>query len=114
MRIFIKIGVLVFCIINTNVNAEGVADNLTVYQVRIDQNGMGYVHFTSALTGTPAACASTHSKQLSFDTNTAGGRAILSVALSAKMSGKKVYAKGTGSCEGYSVVERWSIGYIKD
>ncbi len=94
--------------------AEGVADNLTVYQVRVDQSGMGYVHFSSALTGTPATCASSHPKQLAFDANTDGGKAILSMALSAKMSGKKIYASGTGSCEGYNVVERWNTGYLRD
>ena len=94
--------------------AESIADSLTVYQVRIDQSGRGYVWFSSALTGTPASCGSSHPNQLSFDTNTNGGKAILSMALSAKMSGKRIYAQGTGTCEGYNTVERWNVGYLRD
>ena len=94
--------------------AEGIATSLTVHRVRIDASGMGYVWFASALTGTPAPCGTSHPNQLSFDTTTDGGKAILSMALSAKMSGKSISASGTNSCEGYNSVERWSVGYLED
>lgn len=106
------IGIVGFTISSSH--AEGIANNLTVFQVRVDGTGLGYVQFTTALTGTPASCASSHPYQLSFDANTAGGKAILSMVLSAKMSGKHIYATGTNSCEGYTVVERWGTGYLRD
>ncbi len=114
MKIMCSVVLMSFYLVINGSYAAGIADNITVYQVRIDQSGMGYIWFTSPLTGIPASCASSHPSQLSFDTNTAGGKAILSLALSAKVSGKRIYAKGTDSCEGYNVVERLSTGYLKD
>ena len=106
MKLF-KFVLLTALFVSVNCHAEGIADGLDVYTVRVDDSGLGYVWFSGDLTGTPPACAITHPKHLAFDTNTPGGQAILSLLLSAKMSGKKIRAVGTGTCEGYDVVERW-------
>jgi hypothetical protein len=95
-------------------NANGVADTFQVDYVRVDANGYGYVQFTTPLVGTPAACIQPdYAKVLAFDTNTAAGKAILAVALQAKASDAKIYAKGTGDCPIYGVMEKWSWGYVQ-
>lgn len=95
--------------------AEGIANNVEVSFVRVDYDGKGYVEFVSNLEGTPAACGSGYPKALSFDTSTSGGKAILSVVLTAKASGKPVYAQGSGTCATYSgVIENWLWGRITE
>jgi hypothetical protein len=49
---------------------------------------------------------------LAFNTNEAGGRAILSIVLAAQASGKKINARGTGTCSLYGVMEDWNWGLI--
>jgi len=94
--------------------SAGYVDNFHVEDVRVDANGLGFIRFDQPLKGTPATCISGgHTAHLSFDINTAGGKGILSLALSAQASGKAIVARGTGSCDGYNVVERWSYGWIK-
>lgn len=94
--------------------AVGVADTYSVDYVRVDANGYGYVQFTTALIGQPAACTQPdYAKVLSFDTNTAPGKAILAIVLQAKASDAKVYAKGTGDCPYYGVMEKWNWGYVQ-
>lgn len=92
--------------------AYGTAHGYTVENVRVDRSGKGYVKFTTALGGEPAACVSGHTSHFAFDTNTAGGRAILSLVLSAQASKKKIHAKGAGECDIYGVVESWLEGWI--
>ena len=96
-------------------NAAGMANSYEVEYVRVDTTGLAYVNFKSALINTPASCTEkpgfTHA--LAFDTNTAGGKSILSVVLTAQASGKLIYALGTGLCDNYGVIEDWSYGWIK-
>ncbi len=78
----------------------------TVVEVRIDQDGNGIVVFGSSIGGTPPSCAiSPYTNALAFDSSTAGGRAILAVALAAKASGNLVAGFGTGTCAIYGVSE---------
>ncbi len=115
MRHTIIAGSLVVLIFAGNTaHAEGIANTLTVDNVRVDRSGVGYVRFTTPLISTPPACATTYPNHLSFNTNTPGGQAILSIALTAKASGKRIYAKGAGTCDIYTVVESWSWGYLAD
>ncbi len=93
---------------------EGFANNLLVDYVRADKSGFGFVQFTTALSNTPAECASTYPQALSFDIATAGGKAVYALVLSAKVTGKRIYAKGTGACSQYGVVESWNWGRIID
>jgi hypothetical protein len=92
----------------------GVAEMYEIDFVRVDRSGFGYVKFKTNLIGTPASCTQVgYEAVLAFDTNEAGGKAVLSVVLSAQASGKKVLARGTGSCGVYGVMEQWDWGYIK-
>ncbi len=98
--------------------AVGVANYYTVDVVRIDANGAGYVQFTSPLVAssgsTVAPCASPdYANTLAFDTNTAGGRAILAIVMQAKATGAKIYARGTGACPTYTMIEQWNWGYVQ-
>jgi hypothetical protein len=83
--------------------------------VRIDKSGKGYVKFKSRLISSQGlpTCGSSHPYHLAFNTNTPGGQAIFSIALTAKASNKKIWARGTGECGGtYSTVENWNWGYV--
>ncbi len=90
--------------------ANGVALNYKVADVRIDRDGKGYVTFDQPLTRSPAGCGTAYPKSLSFDTTTAPGRAIYTMALAAHISGKSITAEGTGTCPDYGVVEGWLLG----
>lgn len=93
--------------------ANGVANSFYVNQVRVDKNGHGYVSFAQPLQSTPPACvSSTWSSVLAFDATTAGGKAILALALTAKATGKPIWAQGTGQCTIYSQMEDWSFGLV--
>ncbi len=108
---------LVCCLVLFSFNSysAGVAESATVIDVRIDISGLGFIRFDKPLVGAPAACTNEgHTSHLSFDVNTAPGKAIMSLALAAQASGKRVWAKGTGSCDGYNVVERWRYGWIQN
>ena len=110
---------LILCLIVTvasiQSNAEGMANSYEVEYVRVDTSGLAYVNFKSALINEPASCTEkpgfTHA--LAFDTNTAGGKSILSVVLTAQASGKLIYALGTGLCDNYGVIEDWNYGWLK-
>ncbi len=107
---------IVLVLFSDAVFSRGAAENLEVDFVRVDKSGKGYVQFVSPLTpdsGSLPSCGTSYPKALAFDTNVAGGDAILSVALSAKMSSKKITARGTNTCGTYSTIENWDWGYIK-
>ncbi len=93
--------------------AVGDANKYLVTKVRVDKSGKGYIQFDTALVNSPATC-STHASHLAFDTNTPGGQGILSLALTANSSGKRIWARGTGDCSIYGTVESWSWGYITE
>jgi len=105
--------IVVGFLFSSNVFAVGEVNNAKVVAVRADKTGKGYVKFDRTLSGTPASCIKDHNNHLSFDLNTAGGQGIMSVALSAYATGREVRAKGTGTCDEYSVVESWSFGYVR-
>jgi hypothetical protein len=92
----------------------------TIEKVRVDNSGKGIVYFHSDLTygnGSRPACVNTagnYDNTLAFNTNTAGGMAILKLVLAAKLSKTPVQAKGTGACTiyGNNVMEDWAYGYI--
>ncbi len=101
------------------VSSPVLAGNITdfVAQVRVDSTGKGMVIFKSNLLTSPS-CAQEPSggipSGLAFDTNTAGGRAIQSLATAALLAGKKLSAVGTGMCAlyGNAWVEDWSYGSV--
>lgn len=93
--------------------AGGIAAHFDVQSIRIDASGKGYIQFASPLTNAPAACGTDFPNALAFDTNTVGGRSTYAAALSAKTLGAKMYARGTGACEIYGVIEDWSYGILE-
>ncbi|APD95710.1 hypothetical protein BM523_17865 [Alteromonas mediterranea] len=101
------------CLLPLDSFAIGTAYSYTVETVRVDKSGRGYVKFKEPLSGEPATCINgNHDNHLAFDTNTAGGKSILSIVLSAHATGSKIHASGTGTCDVYGVVESWSTGWI--
>jgi hypothetical protein len=109
--ILIAIGLLPILVL-----ARGEATNHEVELVRVDKSGTGYVQFTTNLVaqnGALPACGTSYPRALAFDTNTAGGKSILSLVLAAKMSKTKIFARGTNACAAYGVIEDWDYGYVK-
>jgi len=108
---------VVGCLLATAVTAASVVNNLPVDYVRVDKDGRGFVRFSGQLIN-PSDCINETNgnflSALAFDTTTDGGRAIMSLVLTAKASGKLVYAKGTGGCTIYgNTLEDWSFGTIR-
>jgi hypothetical protein len=95
--------------------AIGMVDGAKVIYVRADKSGKGIIEFDKPLYSSPAACGVSggYTKHLAFDTNTAGGKSIMSIALAAQASGATILARGTGTCDIYSVVESWDLGMIQ-
>lgn len=85
-----------------------------VLQVRVDSSGLGFIRFDVPRGHAPAACGDSHNYHLAFNTNTNGGKGILSLALTARSTGQTLVAIGSGECSGYNVVENWSWGYVQD
>jgi hypothetical protein len=82
-----------------------------VTNVRIDQTGKGFVYFDQNLVGSPTCVMATYENALAFDTNTAGGKAIMARALAAKATGDLIKVYGMGTCSVYgSWAEDWLYG----
>jgi hypothetical protein len=70
-----------------------------VLAVRVDSAGLGVVHFQAPIGGTPPGCVvGPYQNALAFNTNTAGGKAMYALLLSAKATGSTVTAYGLGTC----------------
>ena len=84
----------------------------TVVSVRVDQTGHGMVFFSQAVGSAPPSCViSAYANALAFDANTAGGKAVLALALAAKATGAVISASGLGTCAIFSsFVEDWDYG----
>jgi hypothetical protein len=85
-------------------------DGALVDSVRVDKNGLGFVQLNVTTGGTPACAAGFGGyfmKNLAFDTNTAGGKSMLSLLTSAKVAGVHIHTWGTGTCVLYG-------GYMED
>lgn len=103
--------------VSVNAYSSGIANSYYVTAVRADQSGKGWIQFSSTLnassTGLPS-CGSTQRNKLAFDANTDGGKAILSIALAALSTKKRIWASGTNTCSVYGTIESYSWGSIKD
>ena len=87
-----------------------------VTQIRTDQGGLGMVVFDQSITGSPGCInAAAYANAFSFNSNTAGGKAIMAMALTAKATGATIYVSGTGACGNYggAHVEDWSYGVMQ-
>ncbi len=118
LTIIISLIIMSFSVFgnDSSKNKAGATAAFAVEHVRVDRNGLGFVKFVDELTGTPASCRTKpYKNMLSFDTNTAGGKAIYSMVLSAYLSGKNITAVGTGTCDDYNnLMESWGWGAIVD
>ena len=90
---------------SSSLNAGSVTSTVNFVQINNSQN-RAYVQFNTAPTAQPA-CAT--DARMTLDLTTYGGRAAFNLALTAKASGKRLYAAGTNSC--FSRYEK--INYLR-
>lgn len=107
---------LVFFILGVSLSFQlfaGSVNNAKVLKVRIDKTGLGMVFFNVDLSSPPACVTNpAYSSVLAFDTNTAGGKSVLAILLSAQVTGSNISATGTGTCTLYTTpIEDWNFGF---
>ncbi len=111
-----KVFVLIISILAfSQVYAIGHVSLAKVIHVRVDSSGKGMVMFDKQIAGTPATCAHVAYKNaFAIDMNTAGGKAALSLALTAKTTDSQITVYGLGVCGLYggTNVESWNYGVI--
>lgn len=76
----------------------------TITSVDARSDGNFSIVFTPAATGSPA-CANASSTQMTGNATTANGKAMLAVALSTFLAGKKANIEGLGLCNEYAGYE---------
>lgn len=79
----------------------------TVTGVDVRDGGQFLVTFSA--NNTQGGCGSATPNRLSGDSSTPGGKSILSAALSAYLSGKPVFAQGTGLCSQFQGIESLAL-----
>lgn len=97
------------------VYAIGSVRNAKIETIRVDNDGRAMVFFDQEIAGTPPPCVhEAYKRALGFDASSEGGKAVLSMALTAKTTGSSVTAHGLGICGTYggSVIETWNHGFI--
>jgi hypothetical protein len=81
--------------------------------VRIDASGKGLLYIPPVNSGGHALCRYSYNNHLlAFDTNTAGGKAMLRVARSAQIHKRQIRAVGTGACSIYTGIEDLNTIYV--
>jgi hypothetical protein len=105
------LALAIACMSPTLMGAGSLSQAIVV-AVRVDQTGNGIVFFDRNLTGTPPGCVqSTYQNALAFNSNNAGGKAVLALALSSKAMGAPISVVGLGTCSVFgSAVEDWDYG----
>jgi hypothetical protein len=88
----------------------GSTPTVNIIAVDVRNTGIFLVDVSQPTAGAPV-CASV-TNRLSADTNTAGGKALLQLAISAYLSGKPVSIDGTGACSEYSNIESIARIYV--
>ena len=81
----------------------GVTTSVNIVAVDVRNDGTFLIDVSQPTTGAPA-CATTPGR-LSANSNTAGGKALLQLAISVYLSGKPVIVYGTGTCSEFSDIE---------
>jgi hypothetical protein len=110
-----KIIIILSMLVASQAYGIGSVSNAKVIQIRIDLNGRAMIFFDQQIGGTPAACVNdAYNNALGVDASTAGGKAVLSLALTAKTTGSPITAYGLGSCGVYggTTVETWNHGFL--
>lgn len=92
----------------------GALSNAKVTEVRIDSDGKGMVIFDQPIGNAPPGyVVPAYANAMAFNVTTAGGKAIMAMALTAKTTGANIVVYGTGVCGHYgSYVEDWSYGHL--
>ncbi len=73
------------------------------------------IFFDQPIGGTPATCVhDAYKSALGADASTEGGKAVLSMVLTAKATGAPVTVYGLGVCGVYGgqVIETWNHGFL--
>ncbi len=100
MKRLVGIGcVLVFLCVSSRAQAVGRAVNVLITMVDVRDDGLFLINLSSPI-GAGPACANI-TNRMSANANTAGGKALLQVALSAFLGMKRVNVEGTGTCNEY-------------
>jgi len=97
-------------------HAIGHVSNVKVAKIRVDLDGRAMIFFSESIGGTPASCVhDAYKSAFGVDAATDGGKAVLSMALTAKTTGSLVTVYGMGGCGIYggTVVETWNHGFIQ-
>lgn len=101
--LLILAAALVFLTLDANPTDAGTTPVVTITSVDVRNDGTFLVDISQPTTGAPS-CA-TVTTRLSANANTAGGKAILQLAISAYLSGRPVNFDGTGTCSEFSNIE---------
>jgi hypothetical protein len=103
-RVFLIAAVaILFVTIHPSSIDAGTTITVNIVAVDVRNDGTFLVDVSQATTGAPA-CA-TVTNRLSSNSNTAGGKALLQLAISTYLSGRPLSVEGTGTCSEYSNIE---------
>lgn len=103
---------VISCLAICGIANAGSINGVKIIDIRIDSTGKGIIYLSSNISGSPTC--STFPASMSFNTNTDGGRAIYSAAMSAYLANKTVEVIGTNSCSIYAgAVEDLATIYLK-
>jgi hypothetical protein len=103
-RALLILAVAIFSLtLNANPTDAGTTSTVNITGVDVHNDGIFLIDISQATTGAPA-CA-TITNRLSAHSSTAGGKALLQLAISVYLSGKLVSVVGTGACSELSNIE---------
>ena len=94
---------ILFVILRPSSIGAGTTSAVNIVGVDVRNDGTFLIDISQAVTGAPA-CA-TVTNRLSANSNTAGGKALLQLAISVYLSGKPVSVDGSGACSEFSNTE---------
>ena len=90
-------------IIRPSITNAGTTSTVNIVAVDVRNDGTFLIDISQATTSAPG-CA-TVTNRLSANSNTAGGKALLQLAISVYLSGKPVSVDGSGACSEFSNTE---------
>lgn len=86
-----------------------------ITKIRVDAGGKVMIFFDKPIGGAVPSCVNPAYKSvLSIDASTEGGKAVLAMAMAAKIANRNVRAHGFGRCSVYgpSTTEDWNHGFL--
>jgi hypothetical protein len=93
--------------------AEGRGANVTITELAVNGT-VAWIHLSADMTNTRPACNRAGARDLVFDPTTTWGKLFLSMAQSAKLSGRLVDVSGTNTCPAnIGTTPTEGLGYIK-